>query len=50
MHGINTFFREGGKSMKKVRLAMSARQVVRDMDGKLRRIKKKTYTWKSIPA
>ena len=42
MHGTNIFFREGGKSMKTVRLAMSARHVVRGIDGKLRRIKKKT--------
>ncbi len=35
--------------MKTERLATSARHVVKDMDGKLRQIKK-TYTWKSIPA
>ena len=36
--------------MKTARLAMSARHTVRGMAGKFRRIKKKTYTWKSIPA
>ena len=36
--------------MKTVRHAMSAGHIVRDKDGKLRQIKKKTYTWKSIPA
>jgi len=39
---VNTFFREGEKRMKKVRLAMSARHTVRGIDGKPKRIKKKT--------
>jgi hypothetical protein len=39
-----------GKIIKTAKLTISVRHIVREMDGKLRRIKKKTWTWKFILA